>query len=43
MPMRRHWKIISALTLAIMVALAGVGLLWLSALADPMPEAQVRS
>lgn len=40
MPMRRHWKVISALTLAIMVALAGVGLLWLSALADPMPEAQ---
>jgi len=38
--MRRHWKIISALTLAIMVALAGVGLLWLSALADPMPETE---
>ena len=38
--MSRHWRIISALTLAIMVALAGVGLLWLSALADPMPETE---
>jgi hypothetical protein len=38
--MRRHWKKIAALTLAIMVALAAVGLVWLSALADPMPEAQ---
>ena len=38
--MRRRWKTISVLTLAIVVALAAVGLVWLSALADPMPEAQ---
>jgi hypothetical protein len=38
--MRRHWKFVLASLLALVVALAAVGLIWLSALAQPMPEAE---
>ena len=38
--MRRHWKLVIGIVLALVVALAAVGLLWLTALADPMPETE---
>jgi pimeloyl-ACP methyl ester carboxylesterase len=37
--MRRHWKLIVGLVVAIVVALGAIGYLWLNNLAEPMPEA----
>ena len=38
--MRRHWRIITSIVLAVVAGLAVVGFLWLTDLVDPMPEAQ---
>ncbi len=38
--MRRHWKLVLGSLLALVVALAAVALIWLSALAEPMPETE---
>ena len=36
--MRRHWKLLLAIAVAIVLALGAVGYLWLTVLVDPMPE-----
>lgn len=38
--MRRHWRLILAIALAVLLALAVAGYLWLTTLADPMPETE---
>ena len=37
--MRRHWKLLLGIAVAILVALGAIGYLWLWTLGDPMPEA----
>ena len=38
--MRRHWRLITGIAVAVVAVLAVVGFLWLTDLVDPMPEAQ---
>ncbi len=39
--MRRHWKLILGILIAVVLALGAVGYLWLTNLVDPMPEAEI--
>lgn len=39
--MRRHWKLIFATALAVLLILGVVGYVWLTNLAEPMPEAEL--
>lgn len=41
--MRRHWKLITGIVIAVVVVLGAAGYLWLTDLADPMPEAELAS
>ena len=36
--MKRHWKLITGIVVAVVFALGAVGYVWLNDLADPMPE-----
>jgi pimeloyl-ACP methyl ester carboxylesterase len=38
--MRRHWRAIALMLIAVLVGVAAVGYLWLTDLADPMPQTE---
>lgn len=38
--MRRHWRLLAGIAIAVVLVLGAVGYLWLTDLADPMPETE---